>query len=103
VLVSGTLPGRDGTVWLLATRMTDDGKGIVCDDPITGTQIVLGYDVGTKTVGGAIGVFDPGAKNLIAYSEANVGTIVSDAGLKASFVPLDGFMPASFFAVTISK
>ena len=83
-------------MWLLATKLTHDRKGIVCDDPITGTQIVLGYDAGTRTVGGAIGVFDPKSKTVIAYSEATVSTIVSDAGLKASFVPLDGFMPASF-------
>ena len=90
-------------MWLLATKLTDDGKGIVCDDPISGTQIVLGYDASTKTVGGAIGVFDPRAKNVIAYNEANVGTVASDAGLKqTNFVALDVFAPASYFAVTIA-
>ncbi|MBV8837151.1 MAG: hypothetical protein JO000_11485, partial [Alphaproteobacteria bacterium] len=104
VMIGGTVAGRDGTVWLLATRLTDDGKGIVCDDPISGTQIVLGYDASTRTVGGAIGVFDPKSKSVIAYNEANVGTVMSDAGLKqTSFGALDGFAPANYFAVTIGK
>ena len=108
VLIGGAVAGRDGTVHGCSRRsFTDDGKGIVySDDPIQRHADRARLRRASTKIGRrhAIGVFDPKSKNVIAYNEANVGTVVSDAGLKqTNFVALDGFAPASYFAVTISK
>lgn len=102
VMIGGAIPGREGTHWMLATKMTDDGRGIIANDPITGAQVVLAYDPATKTVGGVTGIFNPKSKGFVALSQANAGTVLSDAGFSANAAgPLAGFAPGSYFAVAI--
>jgi hypothetical protein len=56
--------GQTPAQWLLATALALDGKGIICDDTITGTLVELSYDPATETVGGITDVFDARTKGL---------------------------------------
>ena len=96
--------GGSGTpaVWLLAIKVSDDGKGIVANDPISGRQVLLSYDAGTKTVGGVAGILDGKTQKFVALSEAAATQQAGEPTLKAdSLAPLQNFTPATFFAVTV--
>jgi hypothetical protein len=62
------LGGAGGTSWLLAVAMTEGG--IVANDPLTGTSVLLSYDSATKTIGPIGKMFDPASKQWIALSDA---------------------------------
>ena len=90
------------TPWLLAIKMTADGKGIIANDPLTGDQVVLTYDPATKTVGGVTAVIDPKTHKAVLLG-AGATTL---AGQKtqvpgAVWTELQAFRPVSYFAVSI--
>jgi filamentous hemagglutinin family protein len=96
--------GGSGTpaTWLLAIKPSDDGKGLIANDPITGRQVLLAYDAGTKTVGGVTGIFDEKSKSFVALSDAAATQQAGSPALKAdSLAPLGSFTAATFFAVTV--
>ena len=96
--------GGSGTPanWLLAIKASDDGKGIIANDPISGRQVLLSYDAGTKTVGGVTGIFDAKSQKFVALTEAAATQQAGEPALKAdSLAPLNNFVPATFFAVTV--
>ncbi len=43
ILIGGA-PGQAPEEWLLALNLAPDGKGIICDDPITGKLVELAYN-----------------------------------------------------------
>ena len=94
----GGAPGQAPAEWLLALNLAPDGKGIICDDPITGKLVELAYNQTTETLGGITGVFDPKTKGFVALADAS-GDIPPSVtnGLAA----LQSFVPSSFFAVTV--
>jgi hypothetical protein len=65
--------------WLLALNLTPDGKGIVCDDPITGKLVVLAYNQTTQTLGGITSIFDTKTKGFVALADAS-GDIPANVG-----------------------
>jgi MBG domain (YGX type) len=93
---SGT-PAPAPVGWLLALNLTPDGKGIVCDDPITGKLVVLAYNQTTQTLGGITSIFDAKTKGFVALADASGDIPASVGGVAA----LQGFVPATFFAVTL--
>ena len=96
--------GGSGTpaAFLLAIKASDDGKGIIANDPISGRQVLLNYDAGTKTVGGVAGIFDAKTQKFVALTEAAATQQAGEPVLKAdSLAPLNDFKPATFFAVTV--
>jgi hypothetical protein len=100
LLKSGPVMIGDGQTpehWLLATKLTDDGKGIVADDPITGKEVVLSYDPSTKTVGGITGIYDAKTKGFVSLADAGGDPPAGSGGPAA----LQGFVPSTFFAVTV--
>lgn len=78
--------------WLLATQMTADGKGIVANDPASAKQVVLSYDVSTKSVGGITSAFDASSNKFVSFAEASAST--------PALVGLQRFVPAHFLAVS---
>jgi hypothetical protein len=75
-----------GTAWLLAVAVTEDG--IVADDPVTGTRVLLTYDSTTKAIGPIGKVFDATNNKWIDLGDAaKVGIAQVDdtrvAGLQA--------------------
>ena len=100
LLKSGPVMIGDGQTpehWLLATKLTDDGKEIVADDPITGKEIVLSYDPSTRTIGGITGIYDPKTKGFVSLADAG-GDLPAGSGGPAA---LQGFVPSTFFAVAV--
>ena len=100
VMIGGA-PGQKPAEWLLATGLAPDGKAIICADPITGKFVELSYDTASKTVGGIAGFFDPKTKGLVSLADAS-GDVPPNAGGSA-LSTLQGFVPSTFFAVTVSK
>jgi MBG domain-containing protein len=97
VMIGGPA-GQTPAQWLLATGLAPDGKGIICDDTITGTLVELSYDPATETVGGITGVFDAKTKGFVSLADAGNDIPANDAsGLAA----LQGFVPSTYFAVTV--
>jgi hypothetical protein len=98
-VVIGGAAGGTPQVFLLATRLTSDGRGIIANDPVSGRQVVLAYDPNTKTVGGITGMFDANTQRVAALtSSPPAGTPpLKPEGLAA----LQGFVPTTFFAVTV--
>jgi hypothetical protein len=94
----GGAPGQTPAEWLLALNLAPDGKGIVCDDPITGKLAEIAYDQTTETLGSVTGIFDPKIKGFVALADAG-GEIPAAAA--AAVAALQGFVPSTFFAVTI--
>ena len=104
VMLGGAKPADPAapTPWLLAIKMTDDGKGIIANDPLTGDQVVLAYDPATKMVGGVTAVIDPtsgkpvplgtGAPTLTGQKTEVSGRVWTE---------LKAFKPANYFAVSI--
>ena len=104
VMLDGTKSAGQAapTPWLLAIKMTADGKGIIANDPLTGDQVVLAYDPATKTVGGVTAVIDPKTHKAVplgagATTLAGQKTQVPDA----VWPELKAFKPATYFAVSI--
>jgi hypothetical protein len=84
--------------WLLATAMAPDGKGIICDDTMTGKLVELSYDPATRTVGGITKLFDDKSKGFVPLADASNNIPASDAsGLSG----LQTFVPSTYFAVTV--
>jgi hypothetical protein len=84
--------------WLLATGMAPDGKGIICDDTVTGKLVELSYDPATKTVGGITRLFDEKSNSFVPLADASNNIPASDAsGLSG----LQSFVPATYLAVTV--
>jgi len=84
--------------WLLATSMAPDGKGIICDDTMTGKLVELSYDPATRTVGGITKLFDDKSKSFVPLADASNDIPASDAsGLSG----LQSFVPSTYFAVTV--
>ena len=97
-LMIGGAAGQTPAEWLLATGLTPDGKGIVCDDPITGKLVEFAYDPTTETIGGIVGIFSPKTKGFVALADA--GSDIP-AGVVDKLPVLQGFVPSTFFAVTV--
>jgi hypothetical protein len=85
--------------WLLATAMTPDGKGIICDDTMTGKLVELSYDPATKSVGGITRLFDDKSKSFVPIADASNGIPASDA---SGLTGLQSFVPSTYFAVTVN-
>jgi hypothetical protein len=102
VMIEGALP-QDGSAapWLLAIRLTDDGKGIIANDPVTGWQVILAYDPDTRTVGGITSIFNP-AKGWMPIADVGSVEVVGDASAAPdASATLQSFVAAGYFAVTI--
>jgi len=97
VMIGGP-PDKTPAGWLLALNLAPDGKGIVCDDTITGKLVEIAYDQTSLTLGGITGVFDPKAKGFVALVDA--GSEIPPASA-AAVAALQGFVPSTFFAVTV--
>jgi hypothetical protein len=80
--------------------MTPDGKGVICDDPSTGKVVELAYDPTTVTLDGVTGLYDPTTKGFVALADAGNGL---PQGTAAALAALQGFMPSTFFAVTVHE
>ena len=90
------------TPWLLAIKMTADGKGIIANDPLTGDQVVLAYDSATKTVGGVTAVIDPKTGKPVPLGNGAPTLTGQKTKVPDSAWPeLKGFTPTSYFAVSI--
>jgi hypothetical protein len=85
------LGNADSTSWLLAVAITEDG--IVADDPVTGTRVLLSYDSATKAIGPIGKVFDAANGKWIA---------LGDAG-KAGMPSVDDTRVATLQAFTANK
>lgn len=84
--------------WLLATAMAPDGKGIICDDTMTGALVELAYDPATRTVGGITKLFDEKSGSFVLLADASNDIPASDAsGLSG----LQSFVPATYYAVRV--
>ncbi|MBI1204796.1 MAG: filamentous hemagglutinin N-terminal domain-containing protein [Rhodopseudomonas sp.] len=94
VMIGGAA-GQGG--WMLATGLTPDGKGIVCDDPVTGKQVTLGYDPQSHAVGGVTGIYDAKTKGFVALASAG-DDLPQGAGVPAA---LQNFTPTTYFSVGI--
>ena len=100
LLMGGPVMIGDGQTpahWLLATKLTDDGKGIVADDTVSGKEVMLSYNPDTKTVGGITGIFDAKTKEFVALADAS-GDMPAGSGGPAA---LQSFAPKNFFAVMV--
>lgn len=97
VMIGGA-PGQTPAEWLLAIGLAPDGKGIICDDPITGKLVELAYNAATETLGGISGIYDPKSKGFVALAGAG-GDI--PPGALNGLATLQGFAPSTYFAVAI--
>jgi filamentous hemagglutinin family protein len=94
---------QDGTqAWMLALKVTDDGKAIVANDPATGKQVTLAYDSETKAVGAVTSVFNPGSGTWVALADAEAvrvagGDVINPGNVSA----WQGFAPAGYVALVI--
>jgi hypothetical protein len=100
VVLGGVAPAdaAQPKLWLLALKMTDDGKGIVANAPIIGKRVILAYDSATKTVGGVVGTIDLVSGKVTMLSESAAGLVVEGAPADAGD-RLKAFSPASYFTV----
>jgi hypothetical protein len=85
-----------GTSWLLAVAMTEGG--IVANDPLTATRVLLSYDSATKTIGK---MFDPASKKWIALSDAAKAGIDFVDDVKVAV--LQAFTAKQHLTVTLIK
>jgi hypothetical protein len=91
-----------GNVCVLAIKLTDDGRGIIANDPISGRQVVLSYDPNTRTVGGVTGIFDARTQRFASLDNAGASQPQGAPPLTAErLAALQGFTPATFVAVTV--
>jgi hypothetical protein len=104
VLIEGAAP-QDGSVaaWLLAIRLTDDGKGIIANDPVSGRQVILAYDPDTKTAGAITSIFNPATKGFVPIAEAGSVQVAGDpTAVPDVSAALQSFAAGGYFAVTIN-
>jgi hypothetical protein len=89
--------------WMLALRLTEDGKGIVGNDPLTGRQVTLAYNPETKAIGGVTSVLDPKSNTWIAIDNAEA---LKAAGLEQftaeRVAALQAFAPTGYLAVGVN-
>jgi hypothetical protein len=97
VMIGGS-PNQTPAQWLLATGMTPDGKGIICDDPASGGVVELAYDPTTNTVGGLTGIFNAPTNSFVPLAEAGNNIPTNDA---SGLAGLQGFVPSTYYAVTV--
>jgi hypothetical protein len=97
VMIGGPA-GQTPAQWLLATGMTPDGKGIICDDPATGGLVEVAYDPATETIGGITGVFNPKTNGFVALADAGSDIPANDA---SGLAGLQSFVPSTYYAVTV--
>ena len=86
----------------LALRLTEDGKGIIANDPVTGRQVTLAYDPEKKTIGGVTSVLDPKTNAWIAIDNVDA---LKAAGLEITperITALQGFAPTGYLAVGVN-
>ena len=103
LMLQGAAKSGAAGSWMLAIRLTDDGKGIIANDPVTGRQIILAYDAATKTVGGATSIFNPVSKAWVPIAEANAVQVAGEAELPADrFTALQNFVPQGYLALSIN-
>jgi hypothetical protein len=95
----GGAPGQTPAEWLLALNIAPDGKGIVCDDPLTGKLVEIAYDQTTETLGSVTGIFDAKTKGFVVLADAS-GEIPAAAAVTA-IATLQKFVPSTYFAVTL--
>lgn len=104
LMIRGATP-QDGTPaqWLLAIKLTGDGKGVIANDPASGRQVVLAYDADTKTVGAVTSVLNPTTKAWVPVAEADLVKLAGDIVLlpSGSADVLKSFVPTSYLAVVI--
>jgi hypothetical protein len=76
-------------------------EGIVANDPVTGTRVLLGYDSVTRTVGPISKMFDSATNKWIALSGAAKAGIdfVDDAKVAV----LQTFAAEKYLTVTLVK
>jgi hypothetical protein len=82
--------------------MSEDGKGIVANDPVTGRQVILAYDPETRAIGGVRSVLDPKSNSWIAIDNADA---LRAAGLELSaerVATMQAFAPAAYLAVGVN-
>ena len=90
------------TPWLLALKLTADGKGIVANDPLTGDQVILAYNPATKTVGGVTAVIDPKTGKPVPLGNGAPKLTGQKTKVPDAVWPeLKAFTPTSYFAVSI--
>jgi len=103
MLGSAAPQGGGAAQWMLAIRLTDDGNGIIANDPATGRQVVLAYDPNTRTVGAVTSVFNPATRAWTPIADADSVKLAGDTTLPAdASTALQSFVPTSFLAVTIN-
>jgi hypothetical protein len=87
---------------MLAIRLTDDGKGIITNDPVSGRQVILAYDSATKTVGAVTSIFNPVTHGWTPIAEANTVKFAGDIQPSSDqFATLQSFTPVDYVAVAI--
>jgi hypothetical protein len=84
--------------WMLATGMAPDGKGIICDDTMTGKLVALAWDPATRTVGGVTKIFDAKSNTFVLLADASNAIPTSDA---SGLAGLQTFVPSTYYAVTV--
>ena len=90
------------TPWLLALKLTADGKGIIANDPLTGDQVILAYNPATKTVGGVTAVIDPKTGKPVPLGNGAPKLTGQKTKVPDAVWPeLKAFTPTSYFAVSI--
>ncbi|ETR78942.1 hypothetical protein X566_03235 [Afipia sp. P52-10] len=96
-------PDQHGTrAWMLALRLSDDGRGIVANDPATGKQVMLGYDSESGAIGGVTRVFNLRTRAWVALTDAEAMRVVGLDDLTAGVVTmLQDFRPAGYLTVVI--
>ena len=100
LMIVSTAP--NGQSWMLALRLTEDGKGIIANDPSTGRQVTLAYDPETKAIGGVKSVLDPKTNAWIAIDNADA---LKAAGLEIAperVTALQAFAPTGYLAVGVN-
>ena len=103
MLGSAAPQGGGAPQWMLAIRLTDDGNGIIANDPATGRQVVLAYDPNTRTVGAVTSVFNPATRAWTPIADAASVKLAGDTTVPAdAFTALQSFVPTSFLAVMIN-
>ncbi|MGA7966380.1 MAG: filamentous hemagglutinin N-terminal domain-containing protein [Gammaproteobacteria bacterium] len=103
VALGGASGGQPPTTpWLLALKLTADGKGIIANDPLTGDQVILAYNPVTKTVGGVTAVIDPKTGKPVPLGNGAPTLTGQKTKVPDSAWPeLKAFTPTSYFAVSI--
>jgi hypothetical protein len=98
-------PPADGSPapWLLAIKLTEDGKGIIANDPASGRQVIVAYDPATRTVGAVTSMFDPSSRTWTPIAEVTSVKLAGEASVPRSAISgLQGFAATNYLAVVIN-